>query len=63
MRIKRLIIKAQSIIEYVAVLIVINSVFIAMGVYYKRGVQARFRQAGAVLGGGEQYTPAVAITP
>ncbi len=63
MRIKRLITKAQSTIEYVAVLIVIISVFIAMGVYYKRGVQARFRQAGDVLGGGEQYTPAVVTTP
>ena len=63
MRIKRSIIKSQSTIEYVAVIIVIISVFIAMGVYYKRGVQARFRQAGDVLGGGEQYTPAVVVTP
>lgn len=63
MRTKKLPPKAQSTIEYIAVLIVIISVFIAMGVYYKRGVQARFRQAGDVLGGGEQYTPAVVTTP
>ncbi|MBU0547995.1 MAG: hypothetical protein KJ710_01120 [Candidatus Omnitrophica bacterium] len=63
MRIKRLINKAQSIIEYVAVIIVIISCFIAMGAYYKRNLQERFRQAGDVLGGGEQYTPAVVIAP
>jgi len=53
--------KAQSVIEYVAVIVIVISVFIAIGAYYKRGLQARFRQAGDVLGGGEQYTPAVVI--
>jgi len=51
--------KAQSIIEYVAIIMVIIAVFIAMGAYYKRSLQARYRQAGDVLGGGEQYTPVV----
>ena len=56
MRTKKLTHKAQSIIEYVAVIIVIIAVFIVMGTYYKRSLQARYRQAGDVLGGGEQYT-------
>ncbi len=54
--------RAQSIIEYVALIIVIIAVFIAMGAYYKRSLQARYRQAGDVLGAGEQYTP-VAVAP
>jgi hypothetical protein len=49
--------KAQSIVEYVAVILVIIGVFMAMGAYYKRGLQGRYRQAGDVLGGGMQYTP------
>lgn len=57
MRIKKLTHKAQSVIEYIVIIIVIVAVFIAMGAYYKRGLQAKYRQAGDVLGGGEQYTP------
>ncbi|MDO8661650.1 MAG: hypothetical protein Q7K98_00295 [Candidatus Omnitrophota bacterium] len=49
--------KAQSILEYITIIAVIAAVFIAMGAYYKRSLQARYRQAGDVLGGGEQYTP------
>ena len=56
MRTKKLTRKAQTIIEYVAVIIVLIAVFIVMGAYYKRSLQARYRQAGDVLGGGEQYT-------
>jgi len=59
MRIKKLTPKAQSIIEYIAVIIVIVAVLIAMGVYYKRSLQQRYRQAADVLGGGEQYTQPV----
>lgn len=62
MRIKKLTPKAQSIIEYIAIIMVVIAVFIAMGAYYKRSLQARYRQAGDVLGGGEQYTP-VASAP
>lgn len=47
--------KAQSIIEYIAVVIVIIAAFIAMGVYYKRGLQGRYRQAGDALSVGSQY--------
>lgn len=56
MRIRRLIFNAQSIIEYTAVIIVVVAVFIAIGVYYRRNIQARYRQAADVLGGGEQFT-------
>jgi Flp pilus assembly pilin Flp len=55
MFIKRPVHKAQSIIEYVAVIIVIIAVFIAMGAYYKRGLQSRYRQAGDALSAGGQY--------
>jgi Flp pilus assembly pilin Flp len=51
--------KAQSILEYVAVIGIIAAVLIVMGVYYKRAVQGRYRQAGDVFGGGEQYQPGV----
>ncbi|MEK7308293.1 MAG: hypothetical protein AAB089_04410 [Nitrospirota bacterium] len=46
---KKLSVNAQSIIEYVAVIIVIAGVFIAMGAYYKRGLQGKYRQTGDAL--------------
>jgi Flp pilus assembly pilin Flp len=49
--------KAQSIVEYVAVILVIIAVCVAAGAYYQRSLQGKYRQAGDVLGGGEQYTP------
>ena len=49
--------QSQSIVEYVAVILVIIGVFMVAGVYYKRSLQGKYRQAGDVLGGGEQYTP------
>lgn len=49
--------KAQSFLEYAIVILVIIGVFIFAGSYYKRSLQGRYRQAGDVLGGGEQYTP------
>ena len=48
--------KAQSIIEYVAVIIVLIGVFIAMAAYYKRGLQGRYRQAGDALSDGAQVS-------
>ena len=57
MPIKRLSPKAQSLIEYVAVILVIIAVCIAVGLYYQRSLQGKYRQAGDALGGGEQYTP------
>jgi len=52
--------KAQSMIEYVAIIIVLIGVFIAMGTYYKRSLQGRYRQAGDALGAGAQYHTNVA---
>lgn len=49
--------KAQSIIEYIAVILVVIAVCIIAGVYYQRSLQGKYRQAGDSLGGGEQYTP------
>jgi hypothetical protein len=54
MRRKELINKGQSIVEYIAVIIVVIAVFIAIWKYYQRGLQGKFRQAGDVIGGGEQ---------
>ena len=56
MRIKKLIPKAQSIIEYVVIVAVVACAILAMGFYFKRSLQGKYRQAGDVLGGGEQYT-------
>lgn len=47
--------RAQSIIEYAAVIIVIIAVFIAMTAYYKRSLQGRYREAGDALSAGGQY--------
>ena len=58
MRIKELTLKAQSIIEYLVIVAVVISAFLAIGLYFKRSLQGKYRQAGDVLGSGEQYTPA-----
>ncbi len=47
--------KAQSILEYLVVIIVLIAVFIAMGAYYKRSLQSRYRQAGDAISAGAQY--------
>ncbi len=47
--------KSQSLIEYVAIILVIIGVFIAMGAYYKRGLMGKYRQAGDVLSAGGVY--------
>lgn len=51
---KKLINKAQSIVEYIAIVIVIIAVFVVIGKYYQRSLQGKIRQAGDVIGGGEQ---------
>jgi cobalamin synthase len=58
MRREKLIHRAQSIIEYLVIVAVVISAFLAMGLYFKRSLQGKYRQAGDVLGSGEQYTPA-----
>jgi len=57
MKIKRLSFNSQAILEYVITIILIIAALIVVGVYYKRSLQARYRQAADVMGGGEQYTP------
>lgn len=47
--------RAQSVVEYAALIIVLAAVFMAMWAYYKRGLQGRYRQAGDVLSVGGQY--------
>lgn len=47
--------KAQSVLEYIVVIGVIAAAFIVAGVYYKRSLQGKYRQAVDVLGGGELY--------
>lgn len=54
MRIKRLSPKAQSTIEYLAVILVIAAC-IAIGYYYQRSLQGKYRQTGDFLSGGEQF--------
>jgi len=56
MRINRLTPKAQTIVELIAIFALVAVVLIAAGIYYRRTIQARYRQAADVLGGGEQYT-------
>jgi cobalamin synthase len=48
---------AQPILEYVVAVIIVVAVFLAMGVYYKRSLQGKYRQAGDILGAGSQFTP------
>lgn len=47
--------KSQTIVEYVALILVLIAVLIVMGTYYKRSLQGRYRQAGDSLSGGLQY--------
>jgi len=56
MAIRKLANKSQSIIEYIVVITLLVAVFIAIGAYYKRGLQGRLRQSADVMGSGEQYT-------
>jgi len=52
--------KGQSALEYMALIAIIIGVFIAIGTYFKRGVQGRWKSA--VDGLGDQYDPRVTNT-
>jgi len=54
MKARKLFNKAQSTLEYIAVVIAIIGVFMAIQKYYQRSLQGTFRQAGDAIGGGEQ---------
>lgn len=51
--------KAQSFIEFAILIAVIAIALVAMRVYFLRSVQGKFREAGDVFGGGDQYAPGV----
>jgi hypothetical protein len=46
---------AQSIVEYVAVILIIVAVCAVAGIYYQRSIHGKYRETGDALGGGEQY--------
>jgi hypothetical protein len=52
--------KGQSTLEFLALIAIVLGVFIAVGTYFKRGIQGRWKEA--VDGLGEQYDPRVANT-
>jgi hypothetical protein len=47
---------AQSVVEYVAIILVVIGILIVAGVYYQRSLQGKYKESGDVFGGGEQYT-------
>jgi len=49
--------KAQSVLPYVVLAVIIAIAFFAMRVYLVRSFQEKFRQTGDVFGGGDQYEP------
>lgn len=53
-------IKAQSVIEYTAIILILIGVFIAMAAYYKRSLQGKYKEAGDALSAGAQYETNVA---
>lgn len=57
MNIRKCVVKAQSMLEYSVAVIIVIAVFMAMGAYYKKSLQGKYRQAGDVLGGGSHFTP------
>jgi hypothetical protein len=50
--------KAQSLLEYSVILIIVMGAFLAIGSYIKRGIQGRWKSATDDLG--DQYDPRVA---
>ncbi|MDO8579976.1 MAG: hypothetical protein Q7S13_00680 [Candidatus Omnitrophota bacterium] len=52
--------RGQSVIEYVILITILLGAFLAIGTYFKRGVQGRWKEA--VDGFGDQYDPRAADT-
>lgn len=42
-------------IEYVAIILILIGVFIAMAAYYKRSLQGKYKEAGDALSAGAQF--------
>ena len=47
--------RATSVIEYGMVIALVSAALFAIGIYYKRAVCGRWRQAGDTFGYGRQY--------
>lgn len=47
--------RATSMIEYGMVIALVSAALFAIGIYYKRAVCGRWRQAGDTFGYGRQY--------
>lgn len=52
--------KAQSLIEFTTLIVIVLAVFLTIGNYFKRGVQGRWKQATDEMG--DQYDPRTAVT-
>jgi uncharacterized protein (UPF0333 family) len=49
--------KAQSILEYAVLIIVVVAALLAMQAYFKRGIQGRARSSADEISGGSMYAP------
>jgi len=47
--------KAQSVLEYTILIVIVVAALLAMRIYMLRAVQEKYRQSGDVFGEGEQY--------
>lgn len=52
--------KAQSTLEYAIMLVIIMAAFLAVGNYFKRGIQGRWKEAVDEMG--DQYDPRTAVS-
>ena len=58
--------KAISISEYAVIIFIAAAVFVTMGIYVKRAIQGRWRDAADSFGAGMQYSPSshrVTVSP
>ena len=49
--------KAQSVVEYVVVILAIITALLVIGYYVKGGLSGKMREAADAYGGGEVYAP------
>ncbi|MCD4780105.1 MAG: hypothetical protein K8S27_06095 [Candidatus Omnitrophica bacterium] len=52
--------KAQSVLEYTSIIVILLGAFVGISNYYKRGIQGRWK--AAVDGLGDQYDPRLGNT-
>lgn len=51
--------KAQTILVYAALIMIVALALAAMSKYLARSVQGKYRESADVFGGGSQYAPGV----